>query len=262
MSKNADMVPPWEQFPTYERYTIGWRMGAGEDYIYKWRNFINDLPDDYETRLGYFKRHRPAPLTWCDMVLHFLYPGIELDREFGCSQAEIQKLTNLNLIEVDAAYQTWLSNQSEIVWPWSFSETPQHMVRYRTREFWFFSRQLNAARMLGDLKFEKIPNGWQGVERELLSGQLGDVDLTQGLLTLSQMLCAGDVKPPWNLGLSLKDFGNSFEMDMGFIDAFRLWMISSFDDKVLLQKILQETQVPNYWIDWVNKQTGFGLVYS
>ena len=28
------MPPPWLAFPDIERYSIGWRMGYGEDYIY------------------------------------------------------------------------------------------------------------------------------------------------------------------------------------------------------------------------------------
>ncbi len=29
------MPPPWLAFPEIERYSSGWRMGYGEDYIYR-----------------------------------------------------------------------------------------------------------------------------------------------------------------------------------------------------------------------------------
>jgi hypothetical protein len=35
------MPPPWMAFPEIERYSIGWRMGYGEDYI--------DRFDDWST---------------------------------------------------------------------------------------------------------------------------------------------------------------------------------------------------------------------
>jgi len=93
--QHIEMIPPWEEFPTYERYTIGWRMGPGEDYLYKWYRFIENLKDDYDTRLNYLRRHRPAPLNWGDTVLSVLYPKSESDHEYGCSEAEIRKLLEL-----------------------------------------------------------------------------------------------------------------------------------------------------------------------
>ncbi len=85
-----------------------------------------------------------------------------------------------------------------------------------------------------------------------------DVDPAQGLLTLAQMLCAGSVKPPWTLGLFPDDFTDSFEMDMGYSDAFRLWIMSAFDDDMLLREMLQKTQIPREWLDWIDEQADFG----
>lgn len=258
--QNIEMLPPWEEFPTYERYTIGWRMGAGESYRHNWHKFIGKLPNDYDTRLNYLRRHRPAPLNWGDEVLAVLYPKIESEQEFGCSQGEILKLLNLGLIEHDAAYQTWLNKQSAIMWPWSCSlnNTPQEATRYITREFWFFSRQLNVARRLGNVEFDTVPDSWQSVETQILTGRLGHIEPTQGLLTLAQMLCAGSVKPPWALGLSPDDFTDSFEMDMGYSDAFSLWIMSAFDDDMLLREMLKKTQIPCEWMSWIDEQADFG----
>src|SRR4051812_10758487 len=56
LGKDGDLAPPWEQFPTYERHTIGWRMGAGEDWMGLWRVFVEDLDPAFEVRLAYLKR--------------------------------------------------------------------------------------------------------------------------------------------------------------------------------------------------------------
>lgn len=255
-----DMVPPWEEFPTYERHTIGWRMGLGEDYLYDWHAFVKQLPSDYEARLSYLRGHRPAPLNWGDTVLHVLDPAAESDQEYGCSPSETLKLLNLGLVEHDVAYHTWLSKQADILWPWSLpvGDTPEEAARYCTREFWFFSRQIEAARSRGDLESVQVPAAWHAVEAQLRSGHVGDLDSAQGLLTLARMLCAGQVRPPWTLGLSPHDFADSFEMDMGYADAFRLWIMSAFDDDMLLRKLLQESGVPSDWAPWVDEQADFG----
>jgi hypothetical protein len=42
---------------------------------------------------------------------------------------------------------------------------------------------------------------------------------------------AGRVTPPGQLGGTLEDFADSFENDMGYVDAFRLRGMSPFDDR-------------------------------
>lgn len=259
MSEQAgEMVPPWERYPTYERYTIGWRMGDGEQYLYDWTDVINSLPKDYESRLAYLKRHRPAPLTWGDSVLWVLFPDADSDQDYGCSEAETKQLLELGLIEHDAAYRTWLAQQSGVQWPWQLpvNETPEESVRYCTREFWFFSRQFNANRQTVAPK--PVPYGWEDIESELLTGRLGYVDSSLGLLTLAQMFCAGSVQAPWTLGLSPSQFTGSFEMDMGYCDAYQLWLMCAFDDDALLNEMLESTGVPNDWADWLKERSHFG----
>jgi hypothetical protein len=255
LNEDDDMVPPWEAFPTYERYTLGWRMGSGEDYFFDWHTFIEKLSNDYETRLNYLKSHRPAPLNWCDHVFRVLYPGIESEQKYGCSAAETLKLLNLGLIEYDIAYHTWFKQQTGIEFPWSASKAPEDAARYNLREFWFFSRQLSAAREQGNFKIEieDVPSKWQSVEFQLLTGHLGDINPKNGLLTLSQMLCAGSIQPPWKFSLSPDDCVDSVEMDMGYADAFQLWIMCAFDDDKLLRNMLQRNGIPDDWADWVNE---------
>ncbi len=250
-----DMVPPWEKYPTYEKYTIGWRMGAGEDYIHSWYRFVSKLPEAYDTRFAYLKRHRPAPVNWSDRVLDVLYPNEGYDDyESEISNKDQNKLIQLGLIEQDAAYNSWISQQVQIAWPWHTFDTPQDAARYSTRDFWFFSRQLKAAREKGKVAFERIPDNWKSVEKQLMSGDIGTVNPAKGLIALAQMLCVGTIESPWKLGLTLNDFQDSYEIDMGFVDAFRLWCTCAFDDDALLWEMFPKKEIPGAWLDWFEEE--------
>lgn len=37
------MPPPWLAYREIERYSIGWRMGYGEDYICRFNDWLNSL---------------------------------------------------------------------------------------------------------------------------------------------------------------------------------------------------------------------------
>jgi hypothetical protein len=95
-----------------------------------------------------------------------------------------------------------------------------------------------------------VPARWQHCEAALRTGEVRSPDLSKGLQTLTQMLAAGHVTPPWRLGLTLDDFADSFEDDMGSVDAFRLWGMSSFDDHQQLQHYLTATEAPEIWEGW------------
>ena len=55
------MPPPWLVYPEIERYSIGWRMGYGEDYIYKFWNWLDTLTSD---ELAEYRSLFPEPITW------------------------------------------------------------------------------------------------------------------------------------------------------------------------------------------------------
>ncbi len=50
--------PPWIAFPDYDRYSMGWRMGGGEDHIFKLYVYFKNINDKQkeEYRLKY---HEP-----------------------------------------------------------------------------------------------------------------------------------------------------------------------------------------------------------
>jgi len=50
------MTPPWEKYPECKCFSIGWRMGRGEDYMDEWRDYINAMTqietDEYFSSLS------------------------------------------------------------------------------------------------------------------------------------------------------------------------------------------------------------------
>lgn len=55
------LLPPWLAYPEIERYSIGWRMGGGEDYMGKWDRWYQKLPDKKSEE---YRRLFPEPPTW------------------------------------------------------------------------------------------------------------------------------------------------------------------------------------------------------
>ena len=78
--------------------------------------------------------------------------------------------------------------------------------------------------------------------------------MRRGLLTLARMPAAGWVVPPWKLGLRLADSRDTFDDDMGLVDAFRLWGMSAFDDRDTLEAFLTSKGVPGEWAVWAREQ--------
>jgi len=53
--------PPWVEYPEYPRYSLGWRMGDGEDYIYRWGEWFATLSD---SEVDAYALLYPEPLDW------------------------------------------------------------------------------------------------------------------------------------------------------------------------------------------------------
>lgn len=268
LDDQGDLAPPWQQFPSYERYSMGWRMGAGEDWMGLWHVFLEQLSPDFESRLAYLRRHAPAPVSWADAVHDVLFPVVrdedeeDDEGESDADEAEEEtakqvvaerraSLLKQGLIASDVAFATWLRQQTGVRWPWSYSETPRDAARYWTRDLWFWSRQVAGLRGVGAWRPPPIPDEWQSCTAALETGEPGSLELREGLLCLAKMLCAGFVTPPWQLGLETADFADSFDDDMGYVDAFRLWGMSAFDDAEHLQSYLEQTNAPASWRAWV-----------
>lgn len=57
------LPPLWLRYPGFSRYCLGWRMGAGEDYKYRWGDWFAALSTADQT--AYIELF-PAPATWAD----------------------------------------------------------------------------------------------------------------------------------------------------------------------------------------------------
>ncbi len=55
------LPPPWIAYPYIERYSIGWRMGYGEDYIEQWGNWYCALEQMEQEE---YRQLFPEPITW------------------------------------------------------------------------------------------------------------------------------------------------------------------------------------------------------
>jgi len=55
------MPPPWLAHREIERYSIGWRMGYGEDYLYRFGDWLDALSPE---ELAEYRALFPEPVTW------------------------------------------------------------------------------------------------------------------------------------------------------------------------------------------------------
>ena len=55
------MPPPWLAHREIERYSIGWRMGYGEDYMDRFGDWLDTLSPEERTE---YRTLFPEPVTW------------------------------------------------------------------------------------------------------------------------------------------------------------------------------------------------------
>lgn len=261
---HGDLAPPWEAFPDYERYTIGWRMGSGESWLGFMNVFLDKhLPTDFDTRLAYLKRHAKAPYSWSDWVFDILHPEVEDEDDEDDDDGEKARqrreqrrveLAEMGLIASDVAYFTWRAKQDSVHWPWEDCETPIEAARYRTRDLSFWSRQVAELREQNKMPAFDAPEAWREIAEIVRTGKTQPVVTKEGLLSLTRCFAAGTVIAPWQIGLSPADFADTFDMDMGYVDAFRLWGMSVFDDLPHIDWYTQSTAMPETWKEWIDEQ--------
>ena len=61
MADNKTLIPLWEFQPKEGRYSIGWRMGKGEDYVSVWWKFYEKLSKDNKEK---YRTEFPEPCEW------------------------------------------------------------------------------------------------------------------------------------------------------------------------------------------------------
>ena len=55
------MPPLWLAYREIERYSIGWRWGRGEEYKYRFGEWLDALPAEEQTE---YRTLFPEPVTW------------------------------------------------------------------------------------------------------------------------------------------------------------------------------------------------------
>src|SRR6266545_384348 len=55
------LLPPWLSYPDISRYSIGWRMGDGEEYMCNWAVWFDGLTADGKEE---YQKHYPEPEEW------------------------------------------------------------------------------------------------------------------------------------------------------------------------------------------------------
>lgn len=82
---HGTVLPPWLRYPQLERYSIGWRMGYGEDHMILLGHWTASWTrDDW---LAYLRRHAPVPVDWHDWACWQLGLGDDDDEEFDREEA-------------------------------------------------------------------------------------------------------------------------------------------------------------------------------
>lgn len=64
LRERGTLLPPWSRFPELPRYSVGWRMGSGEDYLILHGRWTANWTSD--AWVAYLRRHAPIPVEWYD----------------------------------------------------------------------------------------------------------------------------------------------------------------------------------------------------
>ena len=248
LDANGDLAPPWVMFPTYERYTIGWRMGSGESWLSYVHAFLqHELGPEPEARRAWLQRHRPAPFTWANWVLHVI--GQDVDE---IDQACLDALVVEGLIAPDAGYRCYL-DETDRSPPWTWDGPPIEAARYGTRVLAFWCRSWHEGESGATAPTgAEVPEPWAEFVAILTRAREPALRPDDGLESLAQALAAGSPPAPWCLGLDVSSFADTYDDDMGYADAFRLWLSCAFDDRPSFE-IYAATQPapPDPWRAWL-----------
>ena len=71
LKRNNPLLLPWLRCPKLSRYSTGWRMGFGEDYMFAW-----DIWSSFQSKtslIEYFNFFAPLSVEWADWVAFRLF---------------------------------------------------------------------------------------------------------------------------------------------------------------------------------------------
>ena len=81
IAKFGCMPAPWVFLPDCHPFSIGWRMGSGEDYLMHYFDWMDDQKWSLEEKAAHF-RNQDVPPAWLIWVYDSLYSMEENDYEF------------------------------------------------------------------------------------------------------------------------------------------------------------------------------------
>jgi hypothetical protein len=79
LRETNDMLAPWEALPEIPRFSIGWRMGEGEDYLGDWQTWLRALSP---TRREAYRLNHPETSSWEDIYLNLFEKFGEIEQNW------------------------------------------------------------------------------------------------------------------------------------------------------------------------------------
>lgn len=239
VAEPGDVAPPWARFPEIIHGSIGWRMGAGEDWICAWADFLDDLPGDREQRLAYLRRHPPAPRNWADTAVWVVEPGLRGDDDAVVERREAvqRELEQAGVIADDVAIVAWLARNDPPEAPWRAGVSLANEVRYGARGLTFFVRWALGRRAEGRLAewfaaAARPGREWQAFRDALVSGRVeGKLPRDPRKQLAILLAAAGDPPPPWTRGERPAALEQRFEDRTTYAGAWCEWAGDAFDDE-------------------------------
>ena len=73
MSRQPEKRPPWQQFPHIPMGSLGWRMGAGEQYWIEFDAWFESLSPEAKRR---YARRNPAPPSFNSHTDYYASRGV------------------------------------------------------------------------------------------------------------------------------------------------------------------------------------------
>jgi hypothetical protein len=79
--------------------------------------------------------------------------------------------------------------------------------------------------------------------------------LETGLEALTLFLAEGWPPAPWAIDVPVSSFADTFDDDMGYADAFRLWLMCGFDDRPTFETYAStQPLAPSEWVGWMERE--------
>lgn len=252
----AEIEPPWAAFPWIQLGSIGWRMGSGEDYMYRWLEYARKAFADVRSALAYLQRHPRAPRRWASFLVSWLEPlartnpgdAVVIDRA---------QVGALGLVGDDVAYPVFVRNAMRdggmpAPWSWYVAESPAKGWRYVTRVIGWWARWMATE---GDGREAWLeaqaapPAAWASViaaVRERRGDAWTTLDGGAERLIPAAVL-HGALPPPWLGGHGPREAIVWDDELADDVDRWAWWLFATIDDPASWRGYLERWPPPTAW---------------